>query len=149
MSNNDIPSYFHYWGKTSKDTGRYHLLPFHCLDVVAVGKVLLEKNSGLLSRLSILSGIEETNLKQILLFSLAIHDLGKYSETFQSVVPVLLNKLQGKAKSLKQPYSRKAFCHGSIGFLLWKESLFAQVIEMVNQDGVSNAEDWWDIFKCF
>ena len=36
MSENKIPSYYRYWGKTAKD-GSYHLLPYHCLDVAAVG----------------------------------------------------------------------------------------------------------------
>jgi CRISPR-associated endonuclease/helicase Cas3 len=30
------PSYYKYWGKADKDTGKYHLLPYHCLDVAAV-----------------------------------------------------------------------------------------------------------------
>lgn len=32
-----IPTYFRYWGKAEKDGDRYHLLPYHCLDVAAVG----------------------------------------------------------------------------------------------------------------
>ncbi|WP_156919725.1 HD domain-containing protein [Syntrophorhabdus aromaticivorans] len=32
----DIPNYFKYWGKAEKDGSRYHLLPYHCLDVAAV-----------------------------------------------------------------------------------------------------------------
>jgi CRISPR-associated endonuclease/helicase Cas3 len=143
-------SFFKYWGKAEKDGTGYHLLPYHCLDVAAVGKVLLEKNPFLLKRLSELSGIEEITLKNILLFSLSIHDLGKYSETFQYVMPALLNKLQGKVKSQKQPYSRRNFCHGSIGFLLWKESAYAQFIEVMAKDRLTNSIDnWWDIFKWF
>ncbi|WP_346350609.1 HD domain-containing protein [Oceanimonas sp. AH20CE76] len=39
-------SYFLYWGKASKDkkdsgAADYHLLPYHCLDVAAVGWWLL------------------------------------------------------------------------------------------------------------
>ncbi|MFH2046688.1 MAG: HD domain-containing protein [Pseudomonadota bacterium] len=29
-------SYYRYWGKT-RDDGSYHLLPYHCLDVAAIG----------------------------------------------------------------------------------------------------------------
>jgi CRISPR-associated endonuclease/helicase Cas3 len=151
MKETEYKTYFRYWGKAEKDGSGYHLLPYHCLDVAAVGKVLLEKNPLLLKRLSELSGIEEIALKQTLLFSLSIHDLGKYSETFQFVMPALLNKLQGKVKSQKQPYSRRNFCHGSIGFLLWKESAFTQFIEKMAKDRLTNSEDdwWWDIFKWF
>jgi len=38
--NNSIPDYFKYWGKAEKaeegKPARYHLLPYHCLDVAAV-----------------------------------------------------------------------------------------------------------------
>jgi len=145
---------YRYWGKARPDdeTGpTYHLLPYHCLDVAAVGKILLEKNPFLLKRLSRLSGIEETTLKTILVFFLALHDLGKFSESFQYVMPDLFKKLQGKVKSQKQPYSRKNFGHDSIGFLLWKQCVFKQVIEQVvqkpGQD--SNEDDWWDLLKWF
>ncbi len=34
---NALPLYFKYWGKAEKDGAGYHLLPYHCLDVAAVG----------------------------------------------------------------------------------------------------------------
>ena len=76
-------------GKAEKASGKeipdYHLLVYHCLDVAAVGRILIEKNPFLLKQLSRLSCIEETVLKNILLFFLALHDLGKFSESFQYV----------------------------------------------------------------
>jgi len=33
------PLYFQYWGKASKEDNSYHLLPYHCLDVVAVADI--------------------------------------------------------------------------------------------------------------
>ena len=140
------------WVKVAKGKPyvAYHLLPYHCLDVAAVGKILLEKNPILLKQLSKLSGIEETTVKALLVFFLALHDLGKFSECFQYVRPDLLKKLQGKVKSLKQPYSRKNFGHDSIGFLLWKD-LFKQVIEqMTDKYGlVGDENDLWDLLKWF
>jgi len=145
---------FRYWGKARPDDESgtvYHLLPYHCLDVAAVGKSLLERNPFLLKQLSRLSGIEEPTLKTILVFFLALHDLGKFSESFQYVIPNLLNKLQGKTKSQKQPYSRKDFGHDSIGFLVWKEFVFKQIIgQMDQQHGqISIEDDWWDVLKWF
>ena len=141
------------WAKVAKGKPyvAYHLLPYHCLDVAAVGKILLEKNPFLLKQLFGLSGIEETTLKTILLFFLALHDLGKFSESFQYVMPDLFKKLQDKAKSQKQPYSRKNFGHDSIGFLLWKDRLFKQIIEqMIDKYGrVGDENDWWDLLKWF
>lgn len=31
------PSYYSYWGKAENETGEFHLLPYHCLDVAAAG----------------------------------------------------------------------------------------------------------------
>lgn len=37
--------YFKYWGKADRDDpSRYHLLPYHCLDVAAVGWILLDSD---------------------------------------------------------------------------------------------------------
>lgn len=33
---NQTADYFRYWGKAEKDGARYHLLPYHCLDLAAV-----------------------------------------------------------------------------------------------------------------
>jgi len=153
LSDNNL--IYRYWGKAEKASGKeipdYHLLVYHCLDVAAVGKILLGKNPFLLKQLSGLSGIEETTLKTILLFFLALHDLGKFSESFQYVVPNLFKKLQGKTKSQKQPYSRKNFGHDSIGFLLWKKCVFKQFIEQIVQkhEQDSDENDWWDLLKWF
>ena len=49
-----LPELFYtYWGKTTDDPHdplRYHLLPYHCLDVAAVGSVLIERDPHLLCR---------------------------------------------------------------------------------------------------
>jgi len=132
MDLSDNSLIYRYWGK-------------------AVGKILLEKNPFLLKQLSGLSGIEETTMKALLVFFLALHDLGKFSESFQYVRPDLLKKLQGKVESYKQPYSRKNFGHDSIGFLLWKGRLFKQVIkQMTDKYGlVGDENDWRDLLKWF
>jgi len=36
MKEPELKSYYHYWGKAEKEGVRYHLLPYHCLDVAAV-----------------------------------------------------------------------------------------------------------------
>jgi CRISPR-associated endonuclease/helicase Cas3 len=46
-----IPSYFQYWGKArpgDDSLGAYHLLPYHCLDVAAVGVSYLRQSPVLL-----------------------------------------------------------------------------------------------------
>ncbi len=53
------PSYFRFWGKACKkgEPGEpYHLLPYHCLDVAAVGRVLLQRHPALRRSLANLTG---------------------------------------------------------------------------------------------
>jgi CRISPR-associated endonuclease/helicase Cas3 len=139
--------YYRYWGKARAEgetSPAYHLLPYHCLDVAAVGWTLLEKNPLLLNSFSKFCGIEEDTLKRVLIFFLALHDLGKFSESFQNIIPELWEELQGIKNSKKQAYSKRVFAHDSIGFLIWKESVFKQVIAHYQVD---NAEDWRDLLN--
>ena len=147
-----FPEYYRYWGKADPNHPggpKWHALVYHCLDVAAVGKVLLEKNPLLLKQLSRLSSIKETTLKPVLIFFIALHDLGKFSESFQYVIPDLFKKLQGKGKSIKQLYSKKSFGHGSIGLLLWKQYIFKQFLGQLTKQQVADEEDWWDLLKWF
>ncbi len=147
-------SYYRYWGKAKSETTdgepEYHLLVYHCLDVAAVGKIILDKNPNLHKRLSIISKIEENLLKTVLLFFLAIHDIGKFSESFQFIFPNLCKKLLGVARSDKQPYSKK-FGHDSMGFLLWKKFIFKQLMNLIKEKIGENfdTEDWGDIIIWF
>jgi len=110
--------YYCYWGKARKegDEGApYHLLPYHCLDVAAVAQVLLSQQHGLKHRLCALSGLEEKDFLKWIVFFLAIHDLGKFSESFQNLRPDLLETLQGKTSD--NNYSHR---HDSLGYALWR-----------------------------
>jgi CRISPR-associated endonuclease/helicase Cas3 len=78
-------SYYSYWGKADKE-GNYHLLPYHCLDVAAVGTVVFQQNPKLLNRFSSLVGMDENLFKKLFLFFLALHDLGKFSDAFQGQI---------------------------------------------------------------
>jgi len=133
------PSYYRYWGKADRETGKYHLLPYHCLDVAAVGHQLLSNNSKLLCKISALTGLEKTICLRWLKMGLVFHDIGKFSETFQNLRPDLLNQLQGIA-SLKQYTIR----HDSLGNLFFKffleqeNSLFHEV-----PDG--STDEWQDV----
>jgi len=142
-------NYFRYWGKAKAEdesASAYHLLPYHCLDVAAVGHMLLEKNPHLLNQFANLSGIKKEILRPVLLFFLALHDLGKFSESFQNIKPVLLKQLQGIERSKKLPYSKKEFGHDSIGFLIWKDVVFGI---LTNKLEIDNHEDWKDLLNWF
>ncbi len=126
------------WSDKQDNYAAYHLLPYHCLDVAAVGYVLLNKNPYWLKQFSKLTGIDETILKPVLIFFLALHDLGKFSESFQNIKPELLKQLQGIEKSFKHPYSKQYFGHDSIGFLLWRERVLDQISEQYQLNSKEN-----------
>lgn len=113
-----MTSYFKYWGKARKEHEEgvpYHLLPYHCLDVAAVGYVLLHEHAGLRTPLQKLSGLDGDDFVRWAVFFLALHDLGKFSESFQNLRPDLLADLQG-VKSRKEYAMR----HDSLGYMLWR-----------------------------
>ena len=90
-----VDGYFGYWGKAERESGGYHLLPYHCLDVVAVGSALLCSNAALRKKFTDITGLDESVVHRWLLLLLAMHDIGKYSESFQNLRPDLLEQLQG------------------------------------------------------
>ena len=58
-------SFYKYWGKVSKKDGDYHLLVYHCLDVAAVGRVLLEKDNYLKKKFLSLTCLEQRLSREI------------------------------------------------------------------------------------
>ena len=113
--------FYRYWGKACNDAeagDRYHLLPYHCLDVAAVGWSLLAPDQPLCQRLARQLGVEPQWLQSWFCFCLMLHDLGKFARAFQSLVPDL--------SPLLVPYRGEcvyAIRHDSLGFLLWKKQL--------------------------
>lgn len=107
-------SYFKYWGKAEKDGSGYHLLPYHCLDVAAVGAVWWEEDRALRDIFFRACNSEEHVLKAYLLFFIALHDLGKFDVRFQL-------KVKGLALSLNPLFSEadgsqsRDFDHGRYG----------------------------------
>ncbi len=119
--------YFQYWGKARKDDQPgepYHLLPYHCLDVAAVGKVLLQSHPPIRQGLTRLSGLDEKEIIHWLIFFLALHDIGKFAVSFQQLRPDLLTVLQQR-KSHKQYTER----HDCLGYEIWKKDLKAHLQE--------------------
>src|SRR5690606_39226050 len=85
-------SYFRYWGKASpasEQCERFHLLPFHSLDVAACGKALIALKQFSLDSLSAEMDWPRGQVEDLFLFFLALHDLGKFSRAFQGLVPGL------------------------------------------------------------
>ncbi|MBE2243857.1 MAG: CRISPR-associated helicase Cas3' [Burkholderiaceae bacterium] len=115
-------SYWHYWGKATRSESTpalLHLLPYHCLDVAAVGSAYLAGAPKLRSWLAAEFGIaSEDDLVAWLAFWLCLHDLGKYSEAFQGQRADLFARLRGRAPRL--PYNER---HDTLGSVAWRELL--------------------------
>lgn len=60
--------YFSYWGKAASDDGNAecHLLPYHSLDVAAVGWYLLAPEKALTQQLANQLGLKPAALRQLL-----------------------------------------------------------------------------------
>jgi CRISPR-associated endonuclease/helicase Cas3 len=81
---------FQYWGKARSPDGAaaaYHPLPWHCLDVAAVGVEILDRMPALRELFASRLGLDAPTLRCRIAFWLAMHDLGKFAESFQSQFP--------------------------------------------------------------
>ena len=138
-------SYFKYWGKAKaddEDGPSFHLLPYHCLDVAAVGWILLNPEKPLCQRLAAQLGVEAAWLRDFFVFCLALHDLGKFSRAFQGLKTDLSPDLV-KANSRMQYTER----HDTLGFWLWRENLCTQLEKSLsgNREWLNKIERWLEI----
>ena len=82
-----------FWGKAqplNPDRGpQWHPLPYHCLDVAAVGEVLLTRHRGLRQSLFGLLDLPIEETIPVVCFLLCLHDIGKFARKFQAKVPAL------------------------------------------------------------
>ncbi len=79
-----------FWGKAQprdEDGPRWHPLAFHCLDVAAVGEVLLKHHRGLRDGLHRILGLPAREADALICFLLCLHDIGKFAKKFQAKVP--------------------------------------------------------------
>lgn len=122
-------AYFEYWGKARpvEQGPELHLLHYHCLDVAAVGVVYLQHQPALRSWLMQRLDIEdEQALCDWLAFWLALHDLGKFSISFQGQRADLIQGLQGQAPS---SLGLQGVRHDSLGFACWRSYIQPLAIE--------------------
>lgn len=118
---NKSASYFKYWGKADReDPKRYHLLPYHCLDVAAVASVWWEQSNIIRRRFSGLAEVGERTVKAWVLFFVALHDYGKFDLRFQRKADHVGRNLYpyGGEDRLPDLNSSKRYDHGPAG-LYW------------------------------
>ncbi len=138
--------YHKYWGKTDSG-GDYHLLVYHCLDVAAVGKVWLTGNPAFVVRAAKALGLSEAAFIGWFQFFLALHDVGKFSVTFQNLQPDLFERLQGQ-----RSHENYTVRHDQMGWQLWDEHLCEQVCSYIpglDEDGKELLRDWLIVFARF
>ena len=112
---------FRYWGKADPEYPggpKWHPLVYHSLDVAACGQVLFCRQPAWLNNLARLSGFEPAALSPWLVFLLAIHDLGKFGDGFQSLRSDLQQDLQGRVANVAYDVR-----HDSLGYAVVMENL--------------------------
>ena len=108
-------SIYKYWGKASLENKTdYHLLVYHCLDVAAVADIWLTESRTLLKQIT--AGLKTTQpeAKQIMLFYILLHDLGKFDARFQNFREDIRRKLQGDEYEIER--DPVYYSHGSCGY---------------------------------
>lgn len=112
-------SYYLYWGKAKPTDGSdsCHLLPYHSLDVAAVGWLLLAPGRPLTRRLAARLNMSPEALRRFFAFLLGLHDLGKFSRAFQGLA-------QPEGAELVPVLQRFEYSvrHDRLGILLWDRS---------------------------
>lgn len=85
--------YYRYWGKAQAKEGdtECHLLAYHNLDVAAVGWLLLAPDKPVTQRLAAQLDLASERLRQLLVFWLGQHDIGKFSRAFQGLFQPISN----------------------------------------------------------
>ncbi len=113
------PAYFSYWGKArpSEAGADMHLLAYHALDVAAVGHVYLQRSPALLAWLAEQLGQTDTDaIRAWVVFWLSLHDLGKFSISFQGQRADLVKRLQG---AVPASLGASGVRHDSLGMAFW------------------------------
>lgn len=114
------PRYFSYWGKArpSNSAAEMHLLAYHALDVAAVGEVYLQRSPELLAWLA--QELGHTDLEATrawVVFWLSLHDLGKFSLSFQGQRADLAQRLQPNESCSQRIAGER---HDSLGMAFWQ-----------------------------
>ena len=90
------------------------MLVFHCLDVAAVADVWLEESNTLLAQISSYLNTTQEQAKQICLFFILLHDLGKFDARFQNFREDIRQILQGDEWEVEPDPTY--YSHGSCGY---------------------------------
>ncbi len=135
--------YHRYWGKAAKldEAGSpdYHLLPYHCLDVAAVGFLLLDPSSSRNAHIAQQLKVDPIWLQRWFAFCLSLHDLGKFCRSFQNLAPNLSPALvpaAGCANSVR---------HDSLGIGMWQNVLIQRTSDLFHSTNSKTITGWLEV----
>ncbi len=120
---------FRYWGKADQaypGEPKWHPLVYHCLDVAAVGFEYLNYETIISDWFCSQMHCSRPAWAHWAAFWLSLHDLGKFSEAFQSQKPELFEVLQGRVPDPAKSYTER---HDSLGQWLWRDYLADRAVE--------------------
>ena len=124
-----MSAYYNFWGKAKSsidDVAQYHLLPYHCLDVAAVGVAYLSQHDALCDYFCAQLRCNKADFLSWAAFWLALHDLGKFSEAFQAQRDDIFECLQFRKSNPERAYTER---HDSLGQWYWNDRLFSKCEE--------------------
>ena len=132
-------TYYDYWGKAHGDSPEaWHRLVYHMLDAGAVCQVFLAHDRTIIRSIARSSGLAEQRVRGFLPFLVALHDLGKFAESFQDLRLDLVTALHGPRTA--SPY---AIRHDRMGYLFWSDVLSRRSWEDAwSLARVDDASDW-------
>lgn len=123
-----VPVFFSYWGKarpSEPGRSRWHLLGFHALDVAAAGIAYLRQSPATAAKMAQCCGLVSPQFEQWLAFWFALHDLGKFAESFQSQSSEAFFMLRQRSPDPAKPYCVR---HDSLGMLFWTSVVRQRVV---------------------
>jgi len=135
--------YYKYWGKARRDNedgAACHLLPYHCLDVAAVGFYLLTPESERCKQLAQQLKVDPQWLRDFFVFCLCLHDVGKFSRAFQGLQKDLSKDLV--KPNLRMIYNKR---HDTLGFWLWVKKLTKKLPDDFPEPCIKPMEPWLEI----
>jgi len=137
-----VHDYYRYWGKVEKDGLRYHLLPYHCLDVAAVAAAWWDVSPAIRHGFKLHRDLPEEQLRAWVLFFISLHDYGKFDVRFQlRVMPLwrLLYQDANTYESLPSIQICKSYYHGEGGLSWFIQDHAAKLSGTISQQNVG-----WD-----
>lgn len=112
--------YYRYWGKAQpgQPGSGFHRLVYHMLDVGAACKEFLAHDRIVVRLIASSTGLADTTVRSVLPFLAALHDLGKFAESFQDLRADLVATL--KSSRSTAPYAVR---HDRMGYMFWSDLL--------------------------